>query len=323
MQLSVNQPEPALSWFRKWWVAVRPFSLPASTMPIVFGTVLALVFGKATFKLSLFLAAFFGMVVLHCAANLLNDVYDFKKGLDRRVNPVSGSVVRGWITPQQALIAAWLLFGIGSLIGLWVYLQVGLPILWIGAIGVVIGIVYSWGPFPLKFNALGDLAVFLDFGVLGSLGAWTVQTGSLSWVPALWSIPMSLLVIGILHSNNWRDIGSDSQGGIHTVANLLGDRFSERYYALLLFGPFAVIGALILFSWLLGADPSMPLTFLITLLALPLALQLLNKGRQRYVSSQPMDFLALDGATARLNLLFGILCVVAVGLYALAGLLLG
>ncbi|MCP4676599.1 MAG: prenyltransferase [Deltaproteobacteria bacterium] len=314
-----NQALEKPGFAKTWWVAIRPFALPASTMPIVFGSVLAVTIGEATFSWPLFFGALLGMVFLHTGANLLNDVFDFNKGLDVRVNPVSGAVVRGWITPKQAAFAAAMFFVLGSGIGLWLLSEVGMPILWIGVAGVAIGLLYSLGPFGLKYHALGDLAVFLDFGILGSLGAWTVQTGSLSWIPALWAVPMSLLVIGILHANNWRDIKSDSDGGIRTVASLMGDRASEFYYRLLIFGPFAAVLAIITVSWLTGVVPRMPLTFLITLLCLPLALKLNKKGAKRHKAENPLDFLALDGATAQLNLAFGVLSTGALGLHALVG----
>ena len=89
-----------------WWVAIRPFALPASTMPVIFGTVLAVTVGEARFDLFNFVFALFGMAALHTGANLLNDVFDYKKGLDARVNPVSGAIVRGWISTRQAKIAS-------------------------------------------------------------------------------------------------------------------------------------------------------------------------------------------------------------------------
>jgi 1,4-dihydroxy-2-naphthoate octaprenyltransferase len=307
------------SWARKWFTATRAFALPASTMSVIFGTVLAVTIGDAPWNLPLFITALAGMAFLHTGANLLNDVYDFKMGIDRQVNPVSGSVVRSWITPREALFAGWAFLITGSMLGLYIVSEVGLPILWIGIGGVAIGVLYTWGPFPLKFNALGDLAVFLNFGVLGSLGAWTVQTGAISWVPAVWSVPMSLLVVGILHANNWRDIQHDTGGGIRTMASLLGDRRSEGYYAFLLFAPFVLILLFISASRVLGIDPKMPFTFIVTLLAFPLARKLMKKGKARNNPNIPQDFLALDGATAQLNLLFGALCVAALGLHALIG----
>jgi 1,4-dihydroxy-2-naphthoate octaprenyltransferase len=303
-------------WLKKWIVATRPFALPASTMSVIFGTVLAVTIGKAGFNLLHFSAAFIGMAFLHTGSNLLNDVFDFKKGIDRNVNPVSGAVVRGWITPAQALRAGLFFLLAGTIIGLFLVSRVGKPILWIGILGVTVGGFYTWGPMPLKFNALGDLAVFLNFGVLGSLGAWTVQTGSLSWTPVLWAIPMSLLVVGILHANNWRDIQSDQAGGIKTMASILGDANSESYYIFLLISPFAIILLYLLLSVIHGLKPEMPMTFLITFVAVPKAITLIKKGKHRENPRMPLDFIALDGETAQLNLLFGILCTVSLGLDA-------
>lgn len=286
-------------------------------MSVIFGTVLAVTIGKAEFNLLFFLAAFFGMAFLHTGSNLLNDVFDYKKGIDKQVNPVSGGVVRGWVSPGEALKGGVMFLGVGTLIGLYLVSRVGAPIFWIGFMGVLIGVLYTWGPLPLKFNALGDLAVFLNFGLLGSLGAWTVQTGSLSWTPVIWSVPMSLLVVGILHANNWRDITADSGGGIQTVAIVLGDSKSEVYYRFLLLFPFAFVLLVIIFSWIDGLRPRMPLTFLIIFLILPKAFTLIKKGKRRSNPEQPQDFIALDGETAQFNMLFGILCTIALGLDAL------
>jgi len=298
-------------------VATRPFALPASTMSVIFGSVLAITIGKASFNLIHFLAAFFGMVFLHTGSNLLNDVFDFKKGIDRNVNPVSGAVVRGWITPSQALRAGLFFLLAGTIIGLFIVSRVGLPILWIGMTGVAVGAFYTWGPLPLKFNALGDFSVFLNFGILGSLGAWTVQTGSPTWTPVLWAIPMSIFVVGILHANNWRDIESDHAGGIKTMATVLGDTASEVYYIFLLLSPFGIIFLYLALSMINGLQPEMPMTFLITFIALPKAIKLIQKGKHRKNPAMPFDFIALDGETAQLNLMFGVLCTLALGLDAM------
>jgi 1,4-dihydroxy-2-naphthoate octaprenyltransferase len=302
---------------RLWPTAARVWALPASVMPVAFGTVLAITIGEAPFDLALFLASLLGMALLHVGANMLNDVYDYRNGLDRQVNPASGAVVRQWITPRQGLAAAAICLAAGSLIGFYIVSRVGLSILCIGAVGVLGGILYTWGPWPLKYHAFGDLAVFLNFGVLGALGAWTVQTGSPSWVPAVWAVPMSLLVIAILHSNNWRDMGSDSDRRIRTVASCLGDAGSQTYQKVLLFGPFTIIAFLVLLTHVVDISPKMPATFLITLLAVPLAVRLARTGAQRHEPQQAQAFAALDGATAQLNLLFGLLCVAALGLHAL------
>lgn len=316
VQKSEAPTRPA-SPIKVWLVAARVFALPASTMSVALGTVLALTVGGADFHPGLFLAAFLGMALLHTGANLLNDVCDYRKGVDRQVNPVSGAVVRGWVTPREALAGAVVCLAAGAGMGFYIVSRVGLPILYIGAVGVLAAIIYTWGPWPLKYHALGDLAVFLNFGVLGALGAWTVQTGRPSWVPAVWAVPLSLLVVAIVHSNNWRDIRSDGGSGIRTVAGSLGDAGSQTYYRALLFGPFVFVILLVLVTHLADLSPRMPATFLITLLAMPVAVRLARTGARRHDPQGAPAFAALDGATAQLSLLFGLLCIAALGLHAL------
>ncbi len=307
----------AVPWVKLCLIAGRVWALPASTMSVAFGTLLAVTIGGAPFDFVLFLLSFVGMALLQVAANMLNDVYDYRNGIDQQVNPASGAVVRGWITPRQALAGGTGCLLLGSVIGIYIVSRIGLPILCLGAVGVLCAILYTWGPWPLKYHALGDLAVFLNFGVLGSLGAWTVQTGHLSWVPAVWAVPMSLLVIAILHSNNWRDIAYDTGGQISTVASCLGDAGSQTYQRALLFAPFMIIALLVLLTHVTALSPRMPVTFLVTLLALPLAIRLVRTGARRHDPQTSQAFAALDGATAQLNLLFGLLCLVALGLHAL------
>ena len=286
-------------------------------MPLVFGTMLAVTIDGASMHWFRFAAAFCGMVLLQVAANLVNDGVDYRRGFDRRVNPVSGAVVRGWITPRQAFVVGGALFVLGTALLAVLVMIVGLPILWIGLAGIAIGLLYSAGPFALKYHAVGDLAVFLDFGILGALGAWTAQTGSPAWLPVVWAVPMSLLVIGILHANNWRDIEPDTAGGARTIAALLGDRLSAVYYGFLLFSPFVLVVALLAMGRV-GIGPKMPLTFLLTWLALPLAVRLLRRSLARHTNPDLAQFRALDGGTGQLNLAFGLLSIAALALAAMA-----
>ncbi|MCJ7680207.1 MAG: prenyltransferase, partial [Candidatus Aminicenantes bacterium] len=289
--------------------SMRPWSFPASTMPVIFGTSLAVVYGNANLNWLRFLMALLAMVILHSAANMLSDVFDYKRGLDDMVTPVSGGIVRGWITTRQATMGSVFLFVLGSALGVGLVLMTGKTLLFIGTVGVVIGIFYA----GLKYHALGDLAVFLNFGILGSLGAWVVQTKTFSWIPIIWTVPMAMLVAGILHANNWRDSLSDTGKKVRTIANLIGDKWSLAYYGKLLFGS-------ILYVLLLMAVPrliyipilEMPLTFLLCLLAVPNALKLWGRAKRRHNPRRPMDFVILDGATANHNLVFGLLCIAAV-----------
>jgi 1,4-dihydroxy-2-naphthoate octaprenyltransferase len=297
---------------KKWLIAFRPWALPASTMPVIFGTSLAVVIGGAAFSPGRFLLAAAAMMILHTAANMLSDVFDFGRGLDQEVTPVSGALVRGWLTPRQVAAVAVVFFLLGSAIGLYLVALTGRVLLVIGIVGVAVGAFYT----ALKYHALGDLAVFLNFGILGSVGAWVVQTGSFSWIPAVWTIPMAMLVSAILHANNWRDSLSDQERKVTTVATLLGDRGSLVYYGFLIFAPFVIVLALILLSWTVPCSlTAMPASFLLTGLALPAALKLWGQALRRKAPRRPLDFVVLDGATANYNIVFGLLCTAAVWLH--------
>jgi 1,4-dihydroxy-2-naphthoate octaprenyltransferase len=152
-----------------------------------------------------------------------------------------------------------------------------------------------------------------------ALGTWAVFTGSLSWLPFVWMIPFGLVVIAVLHANNWRDRASDRERGVVSVAGLLGDRGSLAYYGALVFGPFALLLALMAAPRLapsLGWTP-MPWSFLLVFLSLPAALRLWGRARRRDAPREPLEFVTLDGATAQFMVPFGLLSVAAV---VLAGL---
>jgi 1,4-dihydroxy-2-naphthoate octaprenyltransferase len=301
-----------VSLLKKWIIAMRPWALPASTMPVIFGTSLAVVFKEASLRFFPFFLALLAIVIIHSAANMLSDVFDYRRGLDRNVTPVSGALVRGWLNEKKVAAGAVVLFVVGSAIGIILVFMTGRILLVIGVIGVVIGVFYTL----LKYNAFGDLAVFLDFGILGSLGAWVVQTKEFSWTPVVWAIPMAMLVSAILHANNWRDITSDTQKRVRTIASILGDRGSLAYYSFLILGPFAVVLFLVILPRFLKIGiPAMPWAFLIVFLSIPNAVHLLKRAVQRHKPKRPMDFVVLDGATSKHNLIFGILSTAAVWLH--------
>ncbi|MEN6310314.1 MAG: prenyltransferase [Acidobacteriota bacterium] len=303
----------ALPAWKRWLIAARPWSFPASTMPVAFGTALAVVCGGARFSLLRFLWAITTMVVLHGAANMISDVHDFRRGLDKDVTPVSGAVVRGILTERQVFAGGAALFALGAASGALIALTAGPALFVIGGIGIAVGVLYA----SLKPRGLGDLAVFLNFGLLGAAGAWMVQTRTFSWLPVVWTIPMAMLVIAILHANNWRDASPDRELKVTTVAGLLGDRGSLIYYGFLLFGPFVLDAALMTIPRLThGRLRPMPGTFLLVLLALPAAARLWGRALRRAAPRRPMDFVILDGATASYNLVFGLLSTAAVLLEA-------
>jgi len=296
------------SWLKKWLIAGRPWALPASTIPVIFGASLAATVGWVKLQAGWLLLSLLAMVFLHLAANMLSDVSDWQRGLDREITPVSGAIARGWLTSRQVFRGSMVFFITGSVLGLvLVYLR-GKLVLYTGLIGISLGLAYPW----LKAAALGDLAVFIDFGLLGSFGSWAVQTGQFSWLPIIWAVPQGMLIVAILHANNWRDILTDREKKILTMANLCGRRGSRLYYGTLIFGSMCLMAVLAIVTRSFGLDfPSQPHSVLIVFLSWPQAWKLWKTAtvKNEGQSGDPPALTTLDGATARYNLLFGLLAI--------------
>jgi 1,4-dihydroxy-2-naphthoate polyprenyltransferase len=296
-----RDPPPAgpKRW-QRWITAARPWGAILSLFPVAWGSLLAVAAGGAAFRPGPFAAAAIAMLCLHHAANMLNDVCDHRRGLDAVPNPASGAISRGWLSDREVLRGAGALAAAGAIPGLWLVWKTGWVLLWIGAAGALLGAAYSAGPWPLKKHALGDAAVFLAFGMLGSLGAWTVQTGRAAWLPAIWAVPFSLQVSAVLHANNWRDRANDLGKHVHTVSGLLGHAGSSAYYRALLVLSFVLHGAFLL---AVPLDPGggRPWGLLLALLALPSAWR---RIREAGPAASMERLTALDRRTAEMNASF-------------------
>ncbi|MGA6924055.1 MAG: 1,4-dihydroxy-2-naphthoate octaprenyltransferase, partial [Desulfosarcina sp.] len=247
-----------------------------------------------------------GAVFLHAAANLTNDYYDVRSGVDTiqastaqyRPHPL----VEGKIQPRSVLTAAILLFALATAIGLWLAAIRGWPLFLIGLVGILASIAYTAPPASYKYVALGELSVFLMWGPLMVEGAYFVQRGSFS-AAALWiSIPFGVIVALVLLANNLRDIDHDKSRGIRTIAILLGAQKGFVLYAALIFLAYLSI----LLMVLLGP---LPLWSLLVFFSLPVALKLLKRMHEKI----PVD---ADARTAQLDTAFGILLVISLILEA-------
>ncbi len=296
----MESPQKPTSTIRLWLIAVRPFAYTASVLPVLLGAVLAFHNGASP-RWGRLLLTLAGVVCFHTAANLLNDVYDFRRGVDDRVNPGSGAVVRGWITGRQAWRAALACLAAGVLCGLALTWLAGWVVLALGIAGTLLALGYTRDGFCLKYIGLGDAAIFITFGPLPVFGAYWVQSPSFSWQPLFWSLPMAAFTVAILHANNWRDITSDPARCCITIATRLGDHASRRYYQWLMLGPFPLVLTAIVATRLTDLPVQAPLTLLLVAGALPQALQLARRDWRKF----PEDFAMLDARTARLHLLFG------------------
>jgi len=291
-----------ITLLKKWLTAIRPFAYTASGSAVFLGLAVAEHSGY-TIDWWLFALTLFGVVLFHTAANLLNDSFDFARGLDLNVHPMSGAVVRGWLTRTQITVAALGCLFAGIAIGFFLVHKVGWPILGLGVVGFILAMGYTGPRFCFKYVALGDLCIFLSFGVLPVFGAYWVQARDFSWLPILWSLPVVLLTVAILHANNWRDLVVDKEKGCRTIANLLGEAGSASYYRLLVLAPFLLVVLLFAFGRITTRVYAVPWTVMLVALVLPFALRLAKTGRDSE------SFVMLDGRTARLQLGFGALLV--------------
>lgn len=304
METSRNNVD--VPWPKRWAVAVRPFAYTASVLAVALGEAIAWYSGYPV-RWGPLVLTLLGVLSFHTGANLLNDTFDHRRGLDTELLPTSGAIVRGWLTETQVFRAAVTSLIVGALCGLVLVWYAGWVVLLLGVAGAICALGYTTPRFCFKYMGGGDAAIFLSFGVLTVFGTFWVQSGHFDWLPILWSIPLSMLTVGILHSNNWRDIERDGHAKCRTIAGFLGPSGSARYYRFLILGPYAFIALMALYRCLRGAPVSGPLTVLLAFLSLPLAIRVARISPER----DPAAFAMLDGRTAQLHLVFGVLLTIA------------
>jgi 1,4-dihydroxy-2-naphthoate octaprenyltransferase len=299
-----------MSQIAMWWRAVRPFAFTVSLIPPIMGGLIALIeYPGLKFSLFHFILAGFGCMTAHAGANLVSDYYDFRTRVDREGTfGSSGILVAGIMSPEQVLQGGCITLGIAAIIGAYLvfFTPSGTFLIWLIALGGVLGIFYTAKPFEFKYHALGDLAVFIAFGPAMVLGAFFVQAHHFSWKPVLYSIPVGMLVDAVLHSNNLRDIASDRVVKIKTIPILIGERWSKLMYQALVFGAYLITLLLVLASCLTAFA-------LLVFLSLPLAVKVANMVRHK--ESVPTErFAFIDAATAQVHLAFGLLMVIGLAL---------
>jgi 1,4-dihydroxy-2-naphthoate octaprenyltransferase len=276
---------------RKWLAGTRPRTLPAAVVPVLIGSGVAL--GYAGFSWWRAGLALVVALALQVGVNFANDYSDGIRGSDeQRVGPVR-LVAAGLAPPRQVLAAAFGCFFLAGVAGLALAAVTSWWLLAVGAGCIAAAWFYTGGPKPYGYSGLGEVFVFLCFGVVAVAGTAYVQMKALSWLGLAASVPAGLLACALLMVNNLRDIGTDTVAGKRTLAVMLGDARSRQGYVLTLLVPFGVAALLAFFR---------PFT-LLTALALPLARLPIRSIRAG--ASGPALIRAL-GQTGRLQLAFGI-----------------
>ncbi|HRI47406.1 MAG TPA: 1,4-dihydroxy-2-naphthoate polyprenyltransferase [Ignavibacteriaceae bacterium] len=228
-----------LSNIKIWSIASRPKTLLAAFVPVMVGSSLAYV--QNSFKPVSAIIALVCAILIQIATNFTNDLYDFLKGADtkKRVGPTR-VLNAGLVSPSQMKLAIFLTFGLAFILGLYLVFQTGYIILLVGIVSIIAGLAYTAGPYPLAYNGLGDVFVFLFFGFVGTVGTYYVQVLSVNGMALLSSIPVGALITNILVVNNYRDIDQDKIAEKNTLAVILGKAFSKFEYIFLLISSFII-----------------------------------------------------------------------------------
>ncbi len=230
----MNEQTPSsLTPLQIWLLATRPKTLPAAAATVIVGSAAA--FYDRHFQAGPALACLFGALLLQIGANLANDVFDYYRGADAqaRLGPLRVTTA-GLLSPRQALVGMWIVFGLAALLGIYLAFSAGWPVLLIGLACILAALAYTGGPFPFGYYGLGDLAVFIFFGPVAVCGTYFVQARSISALALIVSLPMGFLITAILVVNNLRDIAADRAAGKRTLAVRLGARGARGEYTLCL-----------------------------------------------------------------------------------------
>jgi 1,4-dihydroxy-2-naphthoate polyprenyltransferase len=226
---------------RLWVMAARPRTLPAAIAPVLVGSAAAYWVAE-DLHAGRFAAALIGSIFIQIGTNLANDYSDARRGADTadRLGPVRVTS-SGLVAPRRVLVATWVAFGVAVLAGLYLTAEVGPEILAVGIASIAAGVLYTGGPRPYGYAGLGELFVFVFFGLVAVNGAYYVQLEELDPAPLALSASIGLLATAILVVNNLRDVETDRRAEKITLAVRLGRDRTRRLYAGMLGLSFALL----------------------------------------------------------------------------------
>jgi 1,4-dihydroxy-2-naphthoate octaprenyltransferase len=291
-----SAPPERPSRARAWLMAIRPATLPAAVGPVLVG--LAVAFSLGVFEVGPALGALTVALLLQVASNVGNDLSDFRSGADtdERLGPPRAAAM-GLLSEREMLAGLGVIVGLTGLVGLYLVWIGGAVILVLGIAAVISAFAYTGGPWPYGYHGLGEVFVFIFFGLVAVAGTTYLQT--LTWEPLalVAAMPVGALITAILVVNNLRDIDTDRKAGKRTLAVMLGPRGALAEYDLLLGVAYAVPVALVL-----AGDASV--AALLPLASAPLALALF---RTVHAGGDPRRLNPVLKETARLSLIYSAL----------------
>jgi 1,4-dihydroxy-2-naphthoate octaprenyltransferase len=284
-----------VSSIRIWIMAARVRTLPAAVAPVLVGTALSAT--ERDLRVGGFIAALIGAIFIQVGTNLSNDYSDARRGADAedRLGPVRVTA-GGLVPPRQVLVATYVSFGVAVLCGVYLVYLAGPILLAIGAASILAGVLYTGGPRPYGYEGLGEVFVFLFFGIVAVTGSYYVQAEEVTWEAFVLAVPVGLLASSILVVNNVRDLESDRRAGKRTLAVRLGRERARTLYGLMVYGAFVTAPA----PWVAGA---LSAWLLLPLVLLPVAVGLVRLVRRH------TDGPTLNRALARTGMLQLAFCV--------------
>ena len=297
-------PSPAFkgkNW-RVWWQLTRPHTLTAAFVPVLLGTVLAL--PLTSIHLGLFTAMLMACLLIQAATNMFNEYYDFKRGLDNEHSVgIGGAIVREGIQPSTVMKIALSLYGISIALGVYICMNSSWWLAVIGLVSMAVGYLYTGGPIPIAYTPFGELFAGFFMGMLIILIAFYIQTGQITLISVLISVPIVITVGAILLANNIRDHDGDKENGRRTLAILLGQQRAiillAGMFILSYVWVFTLIGLNFTSAWLA-----------LVLLSTPKAL----KAIKGFIGkTKPVQMVPAMIATAQTNTIFGLL--LSIGLF--------
>jgi 1,4-dihydroxy-2-naphthoate octaprenyltransferase len=216
-----KQQYNTLSRLQIWWLAIRPKTLPAAVGPVAVGTAVA--FADGHFMALPALGCFLGAMLLQIGVNLANDYFDFKNNIDsdERQGPVRVTQ-SGLIAPEDVKRGMIICLILAAFVFLYLGVVGGPPIILVGIASVLAALAYSGGPYPIASNGLGEMFVFIFFGLVAVGGTYYIQAKDLTAVALMAAVPPGLLITAIMVVNNLRDIDTDKKAGKNTLAVILG-----------------------------------------------------------------------------------------------------
>ena len=278
-----------------WVLAARPRTLWAAIAPVLVGSGVA--FGSGVFRADAMVAALVCALSFQVAANFANDASDARRGADpeSRIGPTR-AVATGLLTSRQVWLAVWAMFAIAAGCGLYIASITSWAVVGVGALAILATVTYTGGPSPYGYRGLGEVSVFIFFGLVATVGTRYAHDGTAPLEAWLLAVPVGLTASAILVANNVRDIDTDEAAGKRTLAVALGRDGARTFYTLIVTAAFVVV----VVTALIGVVPRWAA---LAVLAAPLALPLVRTIRS--TTEGPALIRVLDG-TARLHLLIGL-----------------